>query len=70
MRQPARRHHQRQNGVRQIEILAKEIEILNPAATPPFMIDDENISETVRLQNRVIDLRRPVMQRNLRRAIR
>ena len=45
---------------------AKEIEILNPAATPPFMIDDENISETVRLQNRVIDLRRPVMQRNLR----
>ena len=49
-----------------IEILAKEIEILNPAATPPFMIDDENISETVRLQNRVIDLRRPVMQRNLR----
>ena len=30
------------------------------------MIDDENISETVRLQNRVIDLRRPVMQRNLR----
>ena len=49
-----------------IEILAKEIEILNPAATPPFMIDDENISETVRLQNRVIDLRRPMMQRNLR----
>ncbi|MBH5329429.1 aspartate--tRNA ligase [Eikenella sp. S3360] len=49
-----------------IEILAKEIEILNPAATPPFMIDDENISETVRLQNRVIDLRRPVMQKNLR----
>ena len=49
-----------------IEILAKEIEILNLAATPPFMIDDENISETVRLQNRVIDLRRPVMQRNLR----
>ena len=49
-----------------IEILAKEIEILNPAATPPFMIDDENISETVRLQNRVIDLRRPVMQSNLR----
>ena len=49
-----------------IEILAKEIEVLNAAATPPFQIDDENISETVRLQNRVIDLRRPVMQRNLR----
>ncbi|MDK4706923.1 aspartate--tRNA ligase [Kingella negevensis] len=49
-----------------IEILAKEIEILNAAATPPFMIDDDNISETVRLTNRVIDLRRPVMQKNLR----
>ena len=49
-----------------IEILAKEIEVLNAAATPPFQIDDENISENVRLSNRVIDLRRPVMQRNLR----
>lgn len=49
-----------------IEILAKEIEILNVAATPPFQIDEENLSETVRLSNRVIDLRRPIMQRNLR----
>lgn len=49
-----------------IEILAKEIEVLNAAATPPFQIDDENISENVRLTNRVIDLRRPVMQNNLR----
>ena len=49
-----------------IEILAKEIEILNTAATPPFQIDEEKISETVRLQNRVIDLRRPYMQRNLK----
>ena len=49
-----------------IEILAKEIEVLNAAATPPFQIDDENISENVRLTNRVIDLRRPAMQRNLR----
>ena len=49
-----------------IEILAKEIEVLNAAATPPFQIDDENISENVRLTNRVIDLRRPTMQRNLR----
>lgn len=49
-----------------IEILAKEIEVLNAAATPPFQIDDENIRENVRLTNRVIDLRRPVMQRNLR----
>ena len=49
-----------------IEILGKEIEILNAAATPPFQIDEENISENVRLTNRVIDLRRPVMQKNMR----
>ncbi|PSJ80527.1 aspartate--tRNA ligase [Neisseria iguanae] len=49
-----------------IEILAKEIEVLNSAVTPPFQIDDENISENVRLTNRVIDLRRPVMQNNLK----
>lgn len=50
----------------EIEILAKGIEILNAAATPPFQIDDENLSENVRLTNRVIDLRRPAMQKNLR----
>ncbi|GGY07593.1 aspartate--tRNA(Asp/Asn) ligase [Paludibacterium paludis] len=50
----------------EIEILAKEIEVLNTAATPPFQIDDENLSENVRLTNRVIDLRRPQMQKNLR----
>lgn len=50
----------------EIEILAKQIEVLNPAAPPPFQIDDENLSENVRLTNRVIDLRRPVMQKNLR----
>jgi aspartyl-tRNA synthetase len=50
----------------EIEILAKEIEVLNAAATPPFQIDDENLSENVRLTNRVIDLRRPQMQKNLR----
>ncbi|ATD64429.1 aspartate--tRNA ligase [Neisseria weixii] len=49
-----------------IEILAKEIEVFNTAATPPFQIDDESISENVRLTNRVIDLRRPVMQNNLK----
>lgn len=49
-----------------IEILAKEIEVLNAAATPPFMIDEDNLSENVRLTHRVIDLRRPQMQRNLR----
>ncbi len=49
-----------------IEILAHELEVLNPSLTPPFMMDDENISESVRLENRVLDLRRPQMQNNLR----
>jgi aspartyl-tRNA synthetase len=49
----------------EIELLCHELEILNPAATPPFQLDDENLSETVRLTNRVIDLRRPQMQKNL-----
>jgi len=49
----------------EIEVLAKEIELLNSALTPPFQLDDENLSETVRLQYRVIDLRRPQMQKNM-----
>jgi aspartyl-tRNA synthetase len=50
----------------EIEVLAHEIEVHNAAATPPFSIDDDNLSETVRLTHRVLDLRRPAMQRNLR----
>ena len=49
----------------EIEVLAKDIRILNAALTPPFQLDDENLSENVRLQYRVIDLRRPQMQKNL-----
>ena len=49
-----------------IEILAQKIEILNTAKPPPFPIEEENISENVRLANRVIDLRRFSMQKNLR----
>ena len=49
----------------EVEVLAHEMEILNAAQTPPFPLDDENLSETVRLQHRVIDLRRPQMQKNL-----
>ncbi len=49
----------------EIEILAKEIEILNASVTPPFQLDDDNLSETTRLTHRVLDLRRPQMQRNL-----
>jgi aspartyl-tRNA synthetase len=50
----------------EIEVVADKIEILNTAVPPPFQLDDENLSENVRLTHRVIDLRRPVMQRNLR----
>ena len=49
-----------------IEVLAGNIEILNTSETPPFSIDEEEPSETVRLENRVFDLRRPQMQENMR----
>jgi aspartyl-tRNA synthetase len=49
----------------EVEMLASEIEILNPSLTPPFMLDDDNLSEMVRLEHRYIDLRRPAMQKNL-----
>jgi aspartyl-tRNA synthetase len=49
----------------EIEVLCHEIEILNAAITPPFQLDDENLNENVRLVNRVIDLRRPQMQKNM-----
>ena len=48
-----------------IEVLCLEIEVLNPSITPPFQLDDENLSETTRLTHRVLDLRRPPMQRNM-----
>ena len=49
----------------EVEMLATEIEVLNPSLTPPFMLDDENLTETVRLEHRYIDLRRPTMQKNM-----
>ena len=49
----------------EIEILCQELEIINPAVTPPFQLDDENLSENVRLTHRVLDLRRPQMQKNM-----
>jgi aspartyl-tRNA synthetase len=49
-----------------IEVLCHELVVLNPSVTPPFPLDDENLSETVRLTHRVLDLRRPQMQKNLR----
>ncbi|MEK6668078.1 MAG: aspartate--tRNA ligase [Pseudomonadota bacterium] len=48
-----------------IEILAHSLEVLNASVTPPFQIDDDNLSETTRLTHRVLDLRRPYMQKNL-----
>ncbi|MDR2638061.1 MAG: aspartate--tRNA ligase, partial [Zoogloeaceae bacterium] len=49
----------------EIEVLCHAIDVLNPSVTPPFQLDDENLSENVRLTHRVIDLRRPEMQKNL-----
>jgi len=48
-----------------IEVLCHELIVLNPSVTPPFQIDDDNLSETTRLTHRVLDLRRPYMQNNL-----
>jgi aspartyl-tRNA synthetase len=48
-----------------VEVLALELEVLNPSVTPAFQLDDENLSETTRLTHRVLDLRRPQMQHNL-----
>ncbi|HUP29956.1 MAG TPA: aspartate--tRNA ligase [Usitatibacter sp.] len=50
----------------EVEVLAHELEILNPSATPPFMMDEEHLSEEVRLKYRYLDLRREPMQRALR----
>ena len=48
-----------------IEVLCHELTVLNPSVTPPFTMDDDNLSETTRLTHRVLDLRRPHMQKNL-----
>jgi len=49
----------------EVEVLCQHIDILNASVTPPFQLDDEHLSETTRLTHRVLDLRRPAMQRNL-----
>ena len=48
-----------------IEVLCHELTVLNASVTPPFQLDDDNLSETTRLTHRVLDLRRPYMQKNL-----
>jgi len=50
----------------EVEVLAHEVEILNPSAPPPFQIDEDKLAEETRLEHRVLDLRREPMQRNLR----
>jgi aspartyl-tRNA synthetase len=49
-----------------IEVVCGELEVLNASVTPPFQLDDDNLSETTRLTHRVLDLRRPQMQNNMR----
>ncbi|MDP3708062.1 MAG: aspartate--tRNA ligase, partial [Polaromonas sp.] len=48
-----------------VEVLCHELIVLNPSVTPPFQLDDDNLSETTRLTHRVLDLRRSYMQNNL-----
>lgn len=51
----------------EIEVLGKELVILNKAETPPFQLDEhQHVGEDVRLRHRYIDLRRPEMQEKLR----
>ena len=48
-----------------VEVLCHELTVLNASVTPPFQMDDDNLSETTRLTHRVLDLRRPYMQNKL-----
>ena len=49
----------------EVEMLASYLEVLNPSLTPPFMLDDDSITESIRLENRFMDLRREEMQQNI-----
>ena len=50
-----------------IEVLGKELVILNKAETPPFQLDEhQQVGEDVRLRHRYVDLRRPEIQQKLR----
>jgi aspartyl-tRNA synthetase len=50
----------------EIEVLVQSIEILNSSLPPPFLMDEEHLSEAVRLEHRYLDLRRPEMQAHFR----
>ena len=50
----------------EIEVIAKELKILNVSKTPPFLIEgEEEVAENTRLKYRYLDLRKPGLQRNL-----
>ena len=49
----------------EIEVIVSDLEIMNESKTPPFSFDDQDISENIRLKYRYLDLRRPVIQKNL-----
>jgi len=50
----------------EIEVTVTELKIFNTASTPPFLVEDSvDVSETVRLTHRHIDLRRPTLQQNI-----
>ncbi|WP_026285111.1 aspartate--tRNA ligase [Thiomonas sp. FB-6] len=53
-------------GSGKVELLCHELQVLNASAALPFQLDDDNLSETTRLTHRVLDLRRPQMQHNLK----
>ncbi len=49
----------------EIEVLAKDLVVLNAAQTPPFQLDDDDVQEETRMRYRYIDLRRPSMQAHM-----
>ncbi len=53
-------------GSGKVEVLCHQLQVLNASAALPFQLDDDNLSETTRLTHRVLDLRRPQMQHNLK----